>query len=1656
MKKTNFTKIPQKWCLGSNWLKGMIPLLALFVFALPMQLQAQQAPNCSNFSPSIDAEGNIIVGADDFVSNHVGVGYPLTVNLVNQWGGSITTFVFQDGTQTVEWSACSYLGKSLSYTATNSAGTCTQGVMTLSGTPSLILTSNFTGRTGANTDTNKIVVYCGAIPVPSSHIPSVVSPCGGSASTPRVQPDWIMPVPCNVESDTAKIIFRTWEVYDKVVKLYTLTDTIVEYRLPRLTPGAFVGTFEDSFYCEIIPVPQYGEGLKRYASWKQPVGLHDYELPYSKLQGVTYEIPGTIIYAGLANAAAQGPDVFEEYLDCVILRKANGYEVTIREIVTGAYLNKVIANATNEQRVYGFLQLLIELNENPIAIAFHGLVGEFFPYLLLQHGDWILSEGGDFVEVTQDWFYNGHGNSPFWFAGGWPSIYGTGDCISYCDVGSGSTFDCIQITVPSLTVDGGMAGEDCDTICLPTGPHCGITITQDAIADWTGSCPQTRGVDSWITQNCWAVTENRCAADDGVVECGAPFVAEENSIIVDYSCSDKAVKVHTSQWQTLFDTIGPIFDFCYPVSFETETEFPNGGPQLFNYSEEECFVSGVWNHEEILDSIRAGGMYPTARDWERCNPTVYTTTSHDCAAEIYVPSVRVIDNCSDIHSVKASVQVAGGTRMVSLIKTNTEVHILPSKDTCYIHTFSHLTQPIRIPFTGCYGEVTEVRYEAADECWNQSEWYKYIRIEDATPPTVVADRAVNVTLNSKTEWVYAETFDEGSWDNCAIDLRLVRRSDWITDTACVDICGDVTKNYSTWASILVDLGFASSHAQAAVAGNQVGYDVVMNAYKVANLKHFLNDGEVEQYYFNQIKWLLEDDELCGPKVVHGWIFAIAAYIAENCSTADEHGNTLKVRDLEAIFDNLFAKPGYGNEIALLGGGWSQGVPFKCEDACEEVSVELLVMDYCCNWSTAWSTAYVEDKSNARLVKRLPDLDISCEAYNTYYKDVVELAASYGEKGSLSDTSDAFSELDEAFGAYIKTWVDNQNRPTDIDGNLLPEDQLTFEYWNVTCEEKSATEKIAVPKHDGTVDWITKVIKTTHTESALNEAPHGIIAINCYAVCEQDVWVDLDECGQGTITRRFFITSGCSEKAPSWEIEQVINVRSACGMRPSMFDLPAETVGTKDEPICLPQGLSKDYLPDTIGNVTLKAHLEGKLCNSPAVGKTVKEHDVLGQPGMKKYIIEWEVVDWCAPHTSTTRSFKYTQEVIATIDPSCEIDDSNGDDGDITSMIQGKITTEMGEPVERVEMKAVLGTGSPLTTVTGGEGTYSFSINEGSQVSLVPAKNTGFANGISTQDLIDIQRHILQKNELGSKYRKIAADVNGNGTIDVLDVLELRKLVMKPDSKLANNTSWRFFDTKTDMEVYDVNNVEGDMTVDFVGVKIGDVNLSGDPARSSRSTTGELNLNVANKTLKAGEIYRVNVTSDNFVNINGMQYTLSYLTNMVEVESIEAGALNITKDHYLRYAPGVITSSWSEADAKSLTSEEVLFTIVLKAKSEVQLRDAFSLNNRVTMTEAYDAQGGLKDISLRFDGQESGFALYQNTPNPYAGETVIGFKLPEASKATLSVYDVTGKVLKIVEGEYNQGYNEVKLKSSDLNATGVLYYQLDTKTYTATKKMIVIE
>ena len=83
-------------------------------------------------------------------------------------------------------------------------------------------------------------------------------------------------------------------------------------------------------------------------------------------------------------------------------------------------------------------------------------------------------------------------------------------------------------------------------------------------------------------------------------------------------------------------------------------------------------------------------------------------------------------------------------------------------------------------------------------------------------------------------------------------------------------------------------------------------------------------------------------------------------------------------------------------------------------------------------------------------------------------------------------------------------------------------------------------------------------------------------------------------------------------------------------------------------------------------------------------------------------------------------------------------------------------------------------------------------------------------------------------------------------------------------------------------------------------------------------------------------------------------------------------------------------------------------------------------------------------------------LLQNRPNPFKDETLISFNLPESTFATLTIFDVNGRTLKVLDGNYEAGYNEVAVSASDLGATGVMYYRLMTDHGAITKTMLVIK
>ena len=150
--------------------------------------------------------------------------------------------------------------------------------------------------------------------------------------------------------------------------------------------------------------------------------------------------------------------------------------------------------------------------------------------------------------------------------------------------------------------------------------------------------------------------------------------------------------------------------------------------------------------------------------------------------------------------------------------------------------------------------------------------------------------------------------------------------------------------------------------------------------------------------------------------------------------------------------------------------------------------------------------------------------------------------------------------------------------------------------------------------------------------------------------------------------------------------------------------------------------------------------------------------------------------------------------------------------------------------------------------------------------------------------------------------------------------------------------------------------------------------------------------------------------------------------------------------------GLLTYSWDKTAQPGETVMLLRFEVLQNGRCSEWL----AINSRLTPAEAYIGEQ-TRPLVLDFNSKDpqGGLpSLLQNYPNPYLGETVIGFHLPAAAEATLTIQDVVGRTLRVIKGSYAQGYNQVLLKASELQATGILYYTLESGGFRSTRKMVI--
>jgi len=183
---------------------------------------------------------------------------------------------------------------------------------------------------------------------------------------------------------------------------------------------------------------------------------------------------------------------------------------------------------------------------------------------------------------------------------------------------------------------------------------------------------------------------------------------------------------------------------------------------------------------------------------------------------------------------------------------------------------------------------------------------------------------------------------------------------------------------------------------------------------------------------------------------------------------------------------------------------------------------------------------------------------------------------------------------------------------------------------------------------------------------------------------------------------------------------------------------------------------------------------------------------------------------------------------------------------------------------------------------------------------------------------------------------------------------------------------------------------------------------------------------------------------------GLQFALN-LPNNVDVKSINAGLFDVTQDNIGTKQNGVLTFSWNETEAVELAATDVLFTLIL---DESISQSNLSLSSDHTQAEAYGSDLEIMDVEITERDGVTDFALYQNVPNPFVNSTNIEFKIPTEMAVELTVFDVSGKLIKQMTDVYPAGNNLITIDSEGLS--GVHYYTIKADQFTATKKMVVLK
>ncbi|MBK9270207.1 MAG: hypothetical protein IPM48_01300 [Saprospiraceae bacterium] len=400
--------------------------------------------------------------------------------------------------------------------------------------------------------------------------------------------------------------------------------------------------------------------------------------------------------------------------------------------------------------------------------------------------------------------------------------------------------------------------------------------------------------------------------------------------------------------------------------------------------------------------------------------------------------------------------------------------------------------------------------------------------------------------------------------------------------------------------------------------------------------------------------------------------------------------------------------------------------------------------------------------------------------------------------------------------------------------------------------------------------------------------------------------------------------------------------------------------------------------------------------------------------------------------------------------------------DSTIYVTGIVKDSKESPMENVEFRDLYGKSIFKTEK---DGRFHFNhFQLGDEVKLYPVYEAGkWVDGISTQDIIYIQKHILGISEFENPLQWIAADVDRDGKVSVRDITWLRKLITGAANEVPGNTSWRFLSKNYQFEdprfplfenfeeLLNIPRIDESKLIDFVSIKTGDVSSAS--GYQERITTGRIRhheFRTGDHILVSGMRNISDFVVNDDMTIEGYQFSLKFdpligfpVKVLDMTEKVEGVEMDPQQYHI---HDGELSISYNGLFPIRIQENQKVIRIIWEVFRNGSLKELIR-NTDYRANEVYGGNTMAYPLYLRITPSEMAEPFWKNwkvNPNPFQDQFCIQCESNIGMECKLELMDLQGKLIHQSWKTLEKGLNYWCLTSEHLgDHQGMLIYKFSS-------------